>query len=575
MPIIDFHGKKAIQNYEPPYHILEEIPELGFQSTVEGNSRDNILIEGDNLLALKSLLPEYERKIKCIYIDPPYNTNNKDWVYCDNIEITSKNDPAWKQVEKFLKDGNEIDYNDSSRHSKWLCMMYPRLKLLHRLLKDDGVIFVSIDKNESHHLLMILNEIFGEDNFISQITIQVNKGGRDYLAIAETHEYLLCYTKSNKSEIGQLDKMDNSLNFEDSKGAYELRELRNRNPRFNRGNRPNLFYPFFINPNSKNELNECCVSLEKNLIYSVETFPKNSKNEDGCWRWGKEKSLKNIKNNLDSSQVVARQKRDGGWNIYEKSRKSTTKAKSIWEETEVRTEQGTIDLREIEMGKMFDHPKPVYLIQKCLTLTTGENDIVLDSFGGSGTTAHALLNLNIEDGAHRKFITVQLPEVIKEDKPAYMAGYRYVHEITKARIEKVAGGYTNSKGEKVEGLGGSFKYYRIGTPLFTKKGGDIVSTVKWEQLAPYIYFTEFKNVLENKDFTKKPVVGKFNEIELVLLYKEPNTNTLTEDLIIELNKQSKNKKVIYADKLELGLDADFLRDSGVIFKQIPYDILSI
>jgi adenine-specific DNA-methyltransferase len=574
MPIIDFHGKKAITNYEPPFHILEEVPSLNYQSPITGNSQDNILIEGDNLLALKSLLPEYEGKIKCIYIDPPYNTNNKDWVYCDNIEITSKNDPAWKQVEKFLMDGNEVDYNDQSRHSKWLCMMYPRLKLLHKLLKDDGVIFVSIDKNEINHLVMIMCEIFGEDNLVSQITVQVNKGGRDYLAIAETHEYLVCFTKSNNSIIGQLEKSENNLNFDDSKGAYELRELRN--PRFNRANRPNLFYPFYINPDSKNELGECLISLEKNLIFNIETLPRNSRNEDSCWRWGQEKSLQNIKKNIDLSQIVARQKRDGGWNIYEKSRKSTTKAKSIWDETEVRTEQGTIDLRELGLGKMFDHPKPTYLIQKCISLATNENDIILDSFSGSGTTANAVLNLNF-DGGNRKFITIQLPEAIKEDKPAYIAGYKFVHEITRERIVRVAGGYTNSRGEQVDGLGGGFKYYRIGTPLFTKKGGDIVSTVTWEQLAPYLYFTEFRKPIEVGMKTKKPFVGKYSNMELFLIYKEPHTNILTEERANEITKLigKGNKAVVYADNLELGMDEDELKEKGIIFKQIPYDVLSI
>ena len=541
MPIIDFHGKKAIQNYEPPNHILEEISELGFQSTVEGNSRDNILIEGDNLLALKSLLPEYEGKIKCIYIDPPYNTNNKDWVYCDNIEITSKNDPAWKQVEMFLKDGNEIDYNDSSRHSKWLCMMYPRLKLLYRLLKEDGVIFVSIDDNEVHHLRMIMDEIFGEGNIEEMIWNKEFEGKsgtlKQTLRFRNSHEYILVGYK-NKN-ITTFNKVKEPLESENNRLDTANLAVNKGKEKIDHLNNFDIVSPSGIVWNKHWKFNQSVVEkyLKENLIY-----------------WGKDgKSQPRLIIPKDERRVVY------STSIINKG--STT--------------NGRKELEDVLSEGLFDYPKSLKLINHILQMGTSQNDIILDSFAGSGTTSHAVLNFNHEDGGNRKFITVQLPEVIKEDKPAYQAGYRYVHEITKARIEKVAGGYTNSKSEKVEGLGGGFKYYRIGTPLFTKKGGDIVSTVTWEQLAPYIYFTEFKAPLVDKAKIIKPKVGFKDNTELYLLYKEPNTNTLTEDLIIELNKQSKNKKVIYADKLELGLDADFLRDSGVIFKQIPYDILSI
>lgn len=264
-----------------PYHTLEKDAKKSLKGT---DAEENLIIEGDNLLALKSLLPKYQGRIKCIYIDPPYNTGNEGWVYSDNV-----NSPMMREWI-----GKEVGLDDLTRHDKWLCMMTPRIKILDELLTDDGLIFISIDENELYNLKNLLDEIFLENNFIANITVQVNKGGRDYLPIAITHEYLLCYSKSELSIINELEDAANSLPLTDKNGGYELRELRNRNPRFNRGNRPNLYYPIYINPASANENGECLVKLEKTKDFSVKAYPLNSRGDDSCWRWGKQKVLSNI-----------------------------------------------------------------------------------------------------------------------------------------------------------------------------------------------------------------------------------------------------------------------------------------
>jgi len=360
--------------------VLEEVTNRAIDKVKDAPT--NLIIEGDNYHSLSVLNYTHTGKIDVIYIDPPYNTGGSGFRYDDKI----------------------LDSTDQYRHSKWLSFMGKRLELAKSLLSRKGIIFISIDENEAARLKLLCDEVFSAENYITTITVQVNKGGRDYLPIAVTHEYILCYAKSSDAKINELEKEVGSLKQSDKDGKYELRELRNRNPRFNRANRPNLYYPIYVNPDSKNTSNECAVSLTKSDVFSVEALPKNSKGDDSCWRWGKPLLEKNITQVPDTSQVVARQKRDGGWNIYEKSREATSKAKSIWDETEVRTEQGTIDLRKLGMGGLFDHPKPVYLIKKCLKLATDKNSLVLDYMAGSGTTGQSLLELNKEDGGNRRFI---------------------------------------------------------------------------------------------------------------------------------------------------------------------------
>lgn len=398
------------------------------------NKPNNILIEGDNYHALSVLNYTHKGKINMIYIDPPYNTGNGDG---------------------FVYNDNRVDLNDEYRHSKWLSFIEKRLKLAKNLLKNNGIIFISIDDNEVAQLKMLCNEIFGEGNFISQVIVQTNKGGRDYLQIATTHEYLLCYGKSENTTLNELAKDTTLFEFQDKKGLYEVRELRNRNPKFTRSNRPNLFYPIYINSKIKDKYGYCAVSLIKSKDYNIETFPKNSEGKDSCWRWGKELVLKNIiEDNPEESQVIAKQKKDGNWNVYEKSRKFTTRAKSVWDETEMRTELGTIVLRSIFGKSLFDHPKPVPLIKKAVMLGSDKNSIILDFFSGSGTTAHAVLELNKEDGGNRKFI------LCTNNENNNGSGIKICTDVCYPRIEKVIKGYKNKGGEKVSGLSGNLKYFK-------------------------------------------------------------------------------------------------------------------
>ena len=256
MPKIDFKGKQFISShhYVLPFRELVVDKKKSFPKNKETKIEDNLIIEGDNLHGLKALLPNYSGRIKCIYSsslkttkcrDPPYNTGNEGWCYNDNV-----NSPL---IREWLKNSaNPVDREDLERHDKWLCMMYPRIKLLHELLSDDGAIFISIDDNEIANLRLLMDEIFGEYNFVSQITVQLNPRGRTLdKFLAKTHEYVLTYVKDiNNSSLFEVEKNEtqqSDYKYEDKKGKYRPLELRNRNPVFNRKNRPNLFFPIYVN----------------------------------------------------------------------------------------------------------------------------------------------------------------------------------------------------------------------------------------------------------------------------------------------------------------------------------------
>jgi adenine-specific DNA-methyltransferase len=401
------------------------------EESVNFDTTENLIIEGDNLEVLKLLQKSYLGKIKMIYIDPPYNTGN-DFIYPDNytesletyLEYTGQADAEGKKF------GTNTEA-DGRFHSKWLNMMYPRLYLARNLLADDGIIAISIDDTEYINLRSALNEVFGEDGLISTIVIQSNKRGQTYKEIAKMHEYLVIYSRDPEVSLFELEKEDDALPFNDSQGPFDLWELRNRNPKFGRHNRPNLFFPIYVAPGKKDESGYSKISLAQSAEYSVEVFPRNSNGDDGCWRWGKEK-LKGLDLGTSCPVAIARQKRDGEWNIYEKSRKSTTKAKSIWTETEVISEQGTMELGELGLANYFEHPKPVGLLKKCVSICAGPNDVVLDFFAGSGTTAHAVLELNAEQGATRRFILTQLPE------PTGHKEFPTIADITRERVRRAA-----------------------------------------------------------------------------------------------------------------------------------------
>lgn len=426
---LNWYGKRRARQLAltPSSGTLRPCPE----DSVDWDSTQNMLIEGDNLEVLKLMQKSYAGKVKLIYIDPPYNTGN-DFVYRDDYQDNIKN--YLMLTGQIESDGRKISSNTESSgrfHTDWLNMIYPRLKLARNLLRDDGAIAVSVDDTEVGNLRRVLDEAFGEEQFQGQVVVQSNKRGQTYKQIAKTHEFLVIYSKSEAIELNELEKDSDSLPYKDSIGPFDLWELRNRNPKFGRFNRPNLFFPIYVIQDSLDECGYSRVSLEsgKNRI---KVLPLNSEGEEGCWRWSTDK-IKEYDLTVDSPVIVGRKRRDGGWNIYEKSRKSTTRVKSIWSGTEFINEQGTIELGRIDMGNVFDHPKPVALPQRCIFLATDSSDIVLDFFAGSGTTAHAVLAQNATDGGDRKYVLVQLPEPLDPDNQSQKVAAEFCDDLGKPR----------------------------------------------------------------------------------------------------------------------------------------------
>lgn len=404
------------------------VPDKEHNDLPENKDSKNIYISGDNLDALKHLLKSYAGSIKCIYIDPPYNTGSDEFVYTDSFnftveELASKLSISEEHASRIL----DLTRRGSATHSAWLMFMLPRLLLARDLLSKDGVIFISIDDNEQSNLKLLCDDVFGEENLIAQIIIQANKRGQTYKQLAKTHEYLLLYVKSDSAVINELKKEISGDIKKDNISEYSERELRNRNPKYGRFNRPNLFYPIYVNPNIVDENGYSPISSVRSLEFPIEVLPYNSEGSESCWRWGMRKLEQNNAEDSMNSNIVARKKSSGEYGIYEKYRKGTFKAKTIWfdsevsddddedifdkltwDETGVITEQGTAELGKLGMAETFDFPKPTYLVKKVLSIGSEADSVCLDFFSGSGTLADAVMQLNAEAG-ERKYIAVQLP----------------------------------------------------------------------------------------------------------------------------------------------------------------------
>ena len=423
------------------------VPDERNNSLPENIDSENIYISGDNLDVLKHLLKSYAGQVKCIYIDPPYNTGSDDFVYNDKFNFTVED-----LVEKLSIDEEEaqrildLTTRGSASHSAWLMFMYPRLQLARDLLNKQGVIFISIDDNEKDNLKLLCDDIFGENNFIASIIVQANKRGQTYKQLAKTHEYLLVYIKNEDVILNELSKGVGAFDKQDSIGEFEERELRNRNPKYGKYNRPNLFYPIYTNPNIVDKYGYSPISLEKTSDFSIEIFPFNSEGVESCWRWGKKKLVDNNSDPMESN-VVAKLKNTGEFGVYEKYRKGTFKAKTIWyednivgdlvvedddiwEETAVITEQGSKELSIYGMADAFDFPKPTYLVKKAMQIGGAEDSLFVDFFSGSATSTEAVMSLNAEDNGKRKIIAVQLPEDLD-------LKYKTVRKSEKAKVKKV------------------------------------------------------------------------------------------------------------------------------------------
>ena len=400
------------------------------------DTTENLYIEGDNLEVLKLLQESYLGKVKMIYIDPPYNTGN-DFIYADDFMRSQEEEN--EQMGMYDEDENRLFKNTDTNgrfHSDWCSMIYSRLMLARNLLTEDGVIFISIDDNEAFNLKEICDEVFGSGNFVAQLAVQLNPRGRNLdRYVAKTHESVLIYVRDylNTASILGIEKegkMVDEYNKTDERGAYRLIGLRNRNQAFNPETRPNLYYPLYVNPCTR------AVSTVKTDSFTDEVFPDTPDGIKTCWTWMKKK--------IESENNLITAERTGSeWRIYRKDylisedgTTATTLVKSLWTENTINNDYGKKAIKELFGANVMSFPKPPELIKRMASIGSHQDSIVLDFFSGSATTAHAVMQLNAEDGGHRKFIMVQLPEKCDEASEAYKAGYKNICEIGKERIRR-------------------------------------------------------------------------------------------------------------------------------------------
>lgn len=409
MPTLEWIGKDKVINHhqEVPYRILDK------KYTYNAESSENMIIHGDNLLALKSLLPQYEGKVDCIYIDPPYNTGNEKWVYNDNV-----NDP---KIKKWLGEVVGQEGEDLSRHDKWLCMMYPRLTLLHKFLSPKGVILISIDSNELNNLRIICDEIFGRSNFVDIIVWNKKSGAKGVPPknmIVNVHEYILVYQRTDQfrfqGELRNAEKEGFKNPDNDPRGPWRMSNIKSTT-------KPIEDAFTIIDPNTGKE-------YKNTWAFSKESLEKMIAEGRILWKETLPKQKEFFYELTNESKAIK-----SSWGVFD-------------------PQSTTVFLKQILPTIKFDNPKPISMLDYLMEVSTNKDSIILDSFAGSGTTAHAVLDLNKQDGGNRKFILVEMMD--------------YADTITAERVKRVIDGY--GEGNKaVEGLGGDFSYYELGAPLFS------------------------------------------------------------------------------------------------------------
>ena len=582
------------------------------EESVDFDNTRNIFIEGENMEVLKVLQKSYFGKVKMIYIDPPYNTGNDSFIYPDRFSETKeeylrrvgdKDEAGYMTHEGMFRRNSK---ENGQYHSNWLNMMMPRLYLAKSLLREDGVIFISIDDNEVYNLRLLMNEIFGEENFIAQLVIVNNpKGRNDSKHFAECNEYAVVYGKPNYVSNGLPLTSEQKLKFDkvDEDGhRYQLRDLRKRGNGDRREDRPNMYFPIYYNPVGEK------VSLEKQENW-IEIYPIKGDGSDGRWRWGKERVSKNL------HLLVPRPVKKGDkWGVDYKvflnpalnpmddmdGEEKLSKPKTIWTETDISSDLAKRTLKNLMSGDYFDFPKSVDLLKKFFLIGMSDTDIVLDFFAGSGTTSHAVMQMNKEDGGHRKFICVQLPEPCDEKSEAYKAGYKTIADIAKERIRR-AGAKIREEVEKdqtaeneklhFEGeqnncrmpdLG--FKVFKLTDSNFKQwreiKGSDRDA---WEhQLFDFIDPVSDNAVTDNMVYELLLKNGKDLNSTIVLKngYYTVNGNEMifllesaSQEIINDVLNEKPNK-VIALDRLFEGNDqlktntALQMRDAGIEFKTI-------
>ncbi len=533
MPTLNWIGKEAVVDHhkQVPFRLLKCNDKLSV-----GDDSGNLLVQGDNLEALKALLPYYAGQVKCIYIDPPYNTGNEGWVYNDNVNSVEMREWLGKVV------GGEAE--DLSRHDKWLCMMYPRLALLHEMLSEDGAIFISIDDNEVAKLRLLMDEIFGSNNFVANILWQKRTSPDARLKLSDAHENIVCYAK--KSENLSLNKIPQSsaqlANYKnpdnDSRGPWASSDFSAQ------GFRPNQMYEIktpsgrAVSPPSGN----CWKNTEDVFLKLVaDNRIWFGKNGDGVPR---------RKTFLSESEGVT------VW--------------TWWGNGEVgHSQEAKQEIKEIlfDFESTFDTPKPTRLIQRIIQIATNKDDLILDSFAGSGTTGHAVLKQNMQDKGQRRFILVEMDGNIASN-------------ITAERVKRAINGYKD-----VAKLGGGFRYCELGVTLFDGDG-QIREEVKYNDLAQHVYFVETGQPLPSRlpkslrlrksAEEDSPLLGVHNGTAVYLLYngilKDKSVgggNVLTHEVLKSLPKHA-GQKVIYGNGSRIGKHR--LQELGIVFKQIPYEI---
>lgn len=543
MPTLQFKGKTAVECYHHtvPHHTLEFDQKLSVLGKGEKPGLDgNLIIEGDNLLALKALLPTHAGRIKCIYVDAPYNTGNEGWVYNDNL--------TQPQFKEWIGQTVGKEGEDATRHDKWCCMMYPRLQLLKELLREDGAIFASIDDNEVQHFRMLMDEIFGGANFLATVIWQKVFAPKPAAKTFSTScEYLLVYSKS-------VDKWDRLLLPRTAE-----QDSRYTNPDDDeRG-------PWASDNLLRNEHRD-------NSVYTI-TSPtgKEWTPESGTsWRHPESEMSEMIERNeiwfgADGNNMPRRKK-------FLRDVQQGLVPETLWPYDEVGHTQDAKQLLNRILGaskNFFPHPKPVELIRRVAQICVRPGEMLLDPFAGSGTSAHAILDLNKSDGGNRKFVLVQMPHETKEDEKGKV---NICESVTAERVHRVIKGYsyTTQKGKKrkVEGLSGSFSYIRVGAPLFGEYRDLGKNLPAYEELAKYIFYTETSRDFDRKGLSEKTgKIGEHSGTSYYLLYTPDGKEDRALDLpwLKVLDKSEKNRNlVVYCEKIWIHRDdlAKFERETA-------------
>lgn len=570
MPSIHFKGKTFVQNHHLAVKYHQLVPKKDLSLTSKVSQHDNLIIQGDNLIALKALLPLYAGKINCIFIDPPYNTGNdiaegKSWVYSDNV-----NSPMIK--EWF---GKEVGLEDLTRHDKWLCMMMPRLKLLKEFLHENGVIFITLDDNEIHRCKLLMDEIFGEINFVSNIVWQARKSVQNDTDISLAHNHVLVYAKNRRQQERRLKKSNaKKWNLMDGFVFFPLELDKSK----------------FLNPdNDKRGVWKAdpfdAPHIRKNLTYTI--VNPNTKEEylppiGRCWRT---EEIKYWELFNDKRILFGKTGKSGPQlKVFWDEKKEYGEIETTWwgdgatetyiedgidEETaEEFTNYGTTTkgsqlLQQVfDSKKVFNNPKPIELLKHILKIATKKDALILDSFAGSGTTAHAVLELNKEDGGNRKFILVEMED--------------YADNTTAERVRRVIKGVKTAKSEKLKkGTGGTFSYFTLGDPIEMESILRGKKMPSYQEFAKYLFYTATGEEFEAKQLKEKEhFIGESRNYEVYLFYKPDvewlKSNALTLKDIQQLPKHKKKQRLVFAPSKFI--DDRTLRDNFIDFCQLPYEI---